>query len=1517
MDSALHHDPRSPSLFWRGVLAIVLMVGFYILALGMAFALFYVTYAMFRYGERISLQLVVICVFSGGVILWSILPRFDRFPAPGPRLTPDKHPKLFAMIHEAAAQTGQPLPEEVYLCHDLNAWVSQRGGVMGIGGRRVMGIGLPLLQVLSTSQLYAVILHEFGHFHGGDTQIGPWIWKTRSAIIRTVQGLGDSLLQKPFVWYAKAFLRITQAISRRQETAADHLAAHFAGPDAMIQALKVIHGAGLAYDGYWRHEVVPVLDNGYHPPIADGFADYLKAPQIAITVAKHLDEELSGGKSDPYDSHPCLRDRLAELANLPKLPDPLGSAPASSLLGEPMANFESSLLAFLASEAAVAKLKPICWDEVGTGIWLPLWRQQLEPCQETLAPLTAAGVVDLGKTPEEFAQKLAADFLAKGMPAQEAAEVAARRLGAALSVTLAQAGWRVQALPGIDVEMVNIAARPPLPDAMVEELVAVVMPSDEIKIAPFSLSRKLVMGELPAEEWRSQCQQLGIASLGLALPSATTVAASVPATAAVPGTAPVAPATPVPAFSPEKPKDESKPVTSAPSLGSINGVGCILYGNRDAKGDSYITTRWFCVIFIPILAIDAWRVVPAASGGWYFLTKERLSRFARNMNLTMAAMALFIMASLWWEGYTSSPEYVARQNLRAADHLVAAGKFVEAARRYGEVSRTGYFAEAAQAGIHQALEQAFRNEAPDRLLQAYKTLLSMPAYFQQGDKRFSQPFQLGMGYVAKFQDRDPETALQFLDLAGRVKPAGADLLPARLVLLQALLKANPDNVERAVELALIYEKGNALDTAVQVLLPRQAKLGATEGARILGQRFLKDGQTKEAYPLLLAYVQAKLENLRGLERSYQARLQAIDAEALRELNSGHASFNYAGYENSAKPKQQEMVDDYIMGKIKTDAALGQTLEKLKSAGDIVNITLDLGILQLGRAQEMTDPARRKQELESAEKTFLAIRSFAGESDEYQMFLGQVYCWLGRSAEARPLFDKLLAKHQRSYAILLSLAQVYRDLGDNMMARSLVEEAFANTKNVREKQAAASFRASIQKDVDDQIAWLEKCDPASLPVQVELNAAKGERALELGDTATAVSLLQKAVDGYDKQPKTLASLNNGALVCFALFRASGKLEFQQRGLARMREAVAMSPDNSVLLTNSLQELLPQAVRETLGEAILPEAVVNGCGLGMLGLLYDNEAGRQSVFRRFHDSEPMKMAQGFLERALLLAPKDAGLYSIAIRLNVGNLDAAALRKLAERLQTADLNMAEIRTETLATYQKTTAASRQFLAAEEKRLAALLTRPEIVKHPLTHQYLLDEWVDCKLQAAANGDPVEIGKVLAAAEIAYREHRCHTSRSTLIDALMLATQDRLARQDQEFAALATPVRCSLGARQLLTALLLRRDRLTAAIRADGDFQKAMALVQETRANFPDWPTTEEWILLDSADPAASAKTVATFKAHPMASLVVDLAYRINPVKASSVLEFYFKSRMLGDDAKGIAGYDEAVKAGVPLPPR
>jgi len=482
----------TPSLLGRAFLAIALMIGFYAFALTIAAVLLYLPYAEVVYAHRIHFKLLVFCVVGAGIILWSIVPRPDRFVPPGPRLEPGQLPRLFNELTGIAKAVRQPMPAEVFLVPDVNAWVTQRGGVMGFGSRPVMGLGLPLLQILTVTQLCAVLAHEFGHYYGGDTKVGPWIYKTRGAIGRTLGGLAKqtSILLYPFLWYGKMFLRVTHAISRRQELTADALASRTVGSRPLIEGLRAIHGAALAYPAYWSSEVSPVLGAGFHPPLAEGFGRFVNTGPIAEAVSQSIDAELKGAKPDPYDTHPPLRERIAAVENLPggrpRTPDP----PAITLL-ENGYELETRLLTALIGGRQAQPFKPVMWENVGTQVYLPGWEDLVRENASVLAGATPGSLPELSKNLAEVGGKMS--HPPRAWPSSdEKGQAAVRLMGAALAVALNKHGWVLHSLPG-----------------------ELYFQRGDSRIEPFVVILQLASGDLKADAWREQCVTAGISDLKL------------------------------------------------------------------------------------------------------------------------------------------------------------------------------------------------------------------------------------------------------------------------------------------------------------------------------------------------------------------------------------------------------------------------------------------------------------------------------------------------------------------------------------------------------------------------------------------------------------------------------------------------------------------------------------------------------------------------------------------------------------------------------------------------------------------------------------------------------------------------------------------------------------------------------------------------------------------------------------------------------------------------------------------
>jgi len=91
-------------------------------------------------------------------------------------------------------------------------------------------------------------------------------------------------------------------------------------------------------------------------------------------------------------------------------------------------------------------------------------------------------------------------------------------------------------------------------------------------------------------------------------------------------------------------------IHSAPSLGTFNGIGCCLYGREDFDSDSqsYITTLYFTVLFIPLFPISRYRVIDAGNRTYRFLGKLALSQSNKIhlFGVIFAIIAMFMLANL-------------------------------------------------------------------------------------------------------------------------------------------------------------------------------------------------------------------------------------------------------------------------------------------------------------------------------------------------------------------------------------------------------------------------------------------------------------------------------------------------------------------------------------------------------------------------------------------------------------------------------------------------------------------------------------------------------------------------------------------------------------------------------------------------------------------------------------------------------------------------------------------------------
>lgn len=486
-------SPQRNALAWRALLALLLTAGFYAMALVITAVCWALVYWIVTSANRVPAQLVVLLGATPLALLWSLLPRRDKFIAPGSKLDPRQQPRLFEMITAVARETRQAPPTEVYLISDVNAFVAERGGVLGIGSKRIMGVGLPLLQALTISQFRGVLAHEYGHFQGGDTKLAGWIYKARSAMARAINGVGG-IFQAPFIWYGNLFLRVTYGISRQQEFAADRLAAEVVGSATMSAALRETARLGGAFQVYWRSELAPLLREGYRLPIMSGFRQFLDLPET-----QHMIKESADGapqaQPDPYDTHPPMAERIAaihalNIQRIEQTPDH-----AITLVNNVAALEESLLIDALGADAAKT-LKPLTWQNAAHA-YQTRFERVVQSFRPALSGMSTDDVFAFIAAPLANFVNTARTFTHNPLLTSiDARSVACSVAGDALSLVLMREGWQM-------LDVLGKAIRFQKGDHVIE---------------PFSLTQQAYTNELTRAEWIARLKSFGLSGLQLVSP---------------------------------------------------------------------------------------------------------------------------------------------------------------------------------------------------------------------------------------------------------------------------------------------------------------------------------------------------------------------------------------------------------------------------------------------------------------------------------------------------------------------------------------------------------------------------------------------------------------------------------------------------------------------------------------------------------------------------------------------------------------------------------------------------------------------------------------------------------------------------------------------------------------------------------------------------------------------------------------------------------------------------------------
>jgi Zn-dependent protease with chaperone function len=188
----------------------------------------------------------------------------------------EEQPRLFEFLHRLADEAGAPRPKRVFLSARVNAAVFYDFSVLNLifPSKKNLEIGLALVNVLTLSELKAVLAHEFGHFAQRSMAIGSWVYiaqriatqivDKRDALDKLLQWLSGFDLRVAWigwlltliVWSIRSLmdtlLRLVvlaqRALSREMEFQADLVSVSLTGSDELIHALHKLQAADEAWD---------------------------------------------------------------------------------------------------------------------------------------------------------------------------------------------------------------------------------------------------------------------------------------------------------------------------------------------------------------------------------------------------------------------------------------------------------------------------------------------------------------------------------------------------------------------------------------------------------------------------------------------------------------------------------------------------------------------------------------------------------------------------------------------------------------------------------------------------------------------------------------------------------------------------------------------------------------------------------------------------------------------------------------------------------------------------------------------------------------------------------------------------------------------------------------------------------------------------------------------------------------------------------------------------------------------
>ncbi|MDH5491374.1 MAG: hypothetical protein OEY14_05420, partial [Myxococcales bacterium] len=413
----------------------------------------------------------------------------------------------------------------------------------------------------------------------------------------------------------------------------------------------------------------------------------------------------------------------------------------------------------------------------------------------------------------------------------------------------------------------------------------------------------------------------------------------------------------------------------------------------------------------------------------------------------------------------------------------------------------------------------------------------------------------------------------------------ADTLLTRLE-AQALL-AGPREAALASEQAealLAFAQAHPLDQDASAALAERA-LAAGEGDQALerlealgppgrmnsaalrsyASALAQTGREAEAASLLRTLSANRLNAFQAAYAAYEARANQLEAELESRIRDNTLPPSLVARLAPLDDDQQAAgLQEWFVEELRADAELSGLREAYQKEAPVVGIALQLGMLELRRAGAARG-AEKEALLLEAERALLAIQAQAQGMPSFHLGLGQVYHRLGRAEEAERELRGVLESGDE--ALQMQTAAIYRELGLLDRAREVAEALFSSGSSEEIRRGAATFRARLAPNLEEEEEWLLMAPGASPALEIDRMDARGRRLLRDGDSSGADALFASIADHYAQNAaQHSVAANNLAIALHYRYLASGDREHLARSVRELTRAYRLRPDDALVIGN---------------------------------------------------------------------------------------------------------------------------------------------------------------------------------------------------------------------------------------------------------------------------------------------------------------------------------------------------------------